>query len=107
MVPGVLKPKEFEDMYSRFFPGNDANMFVKNVFRNFDVDKNGQIGRLEEISALKIYTDMITSNPAISASFINFFPTPLDTMCQSGKPRDRQNLKLSKFCFPTGICILC
>ena len=54
-------------MYSRFFPGNDANMFVKNVFRNFDVDKNGQIGRLEEISALKIYTDMITSNPAISA----------------------------------------
>ena len=51
MIPGVLKPKEFEDMYSRFFPGNDANMFVKNVFRNFDVDKNGQRGRLEEISA--------------------------------------------------------
>ena len=51
---GVLKPKEFVKMYEKFFPATDANSFAKNVFRNFDADKNGNIDFTEFMIAIDV-----------------------------------------------------
>ena len=41
-------------MYEKFFPSNDANSFAKNVFRNFDADKNGSIDFVEFMIAIDV-----------------------------------------------------
>ena len=41
-------------MYEKFFPTNDANNFAKNVFRNFDADKNGSIDFTEFMIAIDV-----------------------------------------------------
>ena len=51
---GVLKQKEFIQMYEKFFPANDANSFAQNVFRNFDADRNGLIDFTEFMIAIDV-----------------------------------------------------
>ena len=41
-------------MYERFFPSNDADGFAKNVFKNFDADKDGVIDFREFMVAIDV-----------------------------------------------------
>ena len=41
-------------MHEKFFPANDANSFAKNVFRNFDADRDGKIDFTEFMIAIDV-----------------------------------------------------
>ncbi|XP_023336451.1 neuronal calcium sensor 2 isoform X2 [Eurytemora carolleeae] len=51
---GKLKPNLFIEMFSKFFPSNDAAKFCSNIFRTFDVDGNGFIDFKEFMVAIDV-----------------------------------------------------
>ena len=51
---GVLKMSRFTNMYERFFPSNDADSFAKNIFKNFDANKDGEIDFKEFMIAIDV-----------------------------------------------------
>ena len=40
---GELTKAQFVDMYTKIFPGGNAEKFSENVFRTFDTDRSGTI----------------------------------------------------------------
>ena len=44
----------FTNMYERFFPSNDADSFAKNIFKNFDANKDGEIDFKEFMIAIDV-----------------------------------------------------
>eukprot|EP00091_Calanus_sinicus_P013833 TRINITY_DN30725_c0_g1_i1.p1 TRINITY_DN30725_c0_g1~~TRINITY_DN30725_c0_g1_i1.p1 ORF type:complete len:182 (-),score=62.30 TRINITY_DN30725_c0_g1_i1:77-622(-) len=51
---GELTKEQFVAMYSKMFPGGNANKFSENVFRTFDTNKNGTIDFREFMLALHV-----------------------------------------------------
>ncbi|XP_066531298.1 recoverin 3 [Hoplias malabaricus] len=49
---GRITPKQFEEIYSRFFPESDAKAYAQHVFRSFDTNDDGTLDFKEYIVAL-------------------------------------------------------
>ncbi|XP_070968472.1 visinin-like [Oncorhynchus clarkii lewisi] len=51
---GRITPKEFEVIYSRFFPESNAQTYAQHVFRSFDTNDDGTLDFKEYIIALHL-----------------------------------------------------
>ena len=51
---GELTKTQFVEMYSKIFPGGNAEKFSENVFRTFDTDRSGTIDFREFMLALHV-----------------------------------------------------
>ena len=51
---GELTKTQFVEMYTKIFPGGNAEKFSENVFRTFDTDRSGSIDFREFMLALHV-----------------------------------------------------
>ena len=51
---GELTKTQFVEMYTKIFPGGNAEAFSENVFRTFDTDRSGSIDFREFMLALHV-----------------------------------------------------
>ena len=65
---GQLTKTQFVEMYTKIFPGGNAEKFSENVFRTFDTDRSGSIDFREFMLALHV-TSSGTAEEKLSWAF--------------------------------------
>ena len=51
---GKLVPRQFKDVYKKFYPEHEADKYSDQVFRTFDTDNNGYIDFVEFLLAVNV-----------------------------------------------------
>ena len=51
---GKLSPRQFKEVYKKFYPEHEAEKYSTQVFRTFDTDNNGYIDFVEFLLAVNV-----------------------------------------------------